>query len=52
MCSSDLPAPLVCFVLQCDVLIKLLVTLPRIWGGRWVRDVTRPDLPEGSGGLQ
>ena len=47
-----LPAPLVCFVLQCDVLIKLLVTLPRIWGGRWVRDVTRPDLPESSGGLQ
>ena len=36
-----LPAPLVCFVLQCDVLIKLAVTLPRIWGGRWIRDVTR-----------
>ena len=38
-----LPAPLVCFILQCDIVIKLLVSTPRIWGGKWVRDVTRQE---------
>ena len=38
-----LPAPLVCFILQCDILLKLLFSLPRIWGGKWVRDVTRSE---------
>lgn len=38
-----LPAPLVCFILQCDILLKLLFSLPRIWGGKWVRDVTRTE---------
>ena len=38
-----LPAPLVCFILQCDIVIKLLMSTPRIWGGKWVRDVTRQE---------
>lgn len=36
-----LPAPLVYLALRSDEIIKLLVGLPRIWGGRWIRDVTR-----------
>lgn len=35
------PAPAVYLVLRCDEIIKPLVGLPRIWGGRWIRDVTR-----------
>jgi len=36
-----LPAPVVYIVLRSDEIIKLLIGLPRIWSGRWIRDVTR-----------
>lgn len=36
-----LPAPLVYIVLRSDEIIKNIVGLPRIWGGKWIRDVTR-----------
>jgi len=36
-----LPAPVVYIVLRSDEIIKLIIGLPRIWGGRWIRDVTR-----------
>lgn len=39
----QLAAPLVYFLLQCDIPIKLLVALPRIWSGKWVKDVTRQE---------
>ena len=36
-----LPAPVVYVILRCDEIIKIAVGLPRIWGGNWIRDVTR-----------
>lgn len=36
-----LPPPVVYLILRSDEIIKILVALPRIWSGRWVRDVTR-----------
>ena len=33
--------PVVYLLLRSDEIIKICVALPRIWGGQWVRDVTR-----------
>ena len=33
--------PVVYLILRSDEIIKICVALPRIWSGRWVRDVTR-----------
>ena len=35
------PAPAVYIILKSDEIIKLIIGLPRIWGGKWIRDVTR-----------
>lgn len=36
-----LAPPVVYLVLRSDEFVKLFIGLPRIWSGRWVRDVTR-----------
>ena len=33
--------PVVYLILRSDEIIKICAALPRIWGGQWVRDVTR-----------
>ena len=37
------PVPAVFIILKCDELVKVLVTLPRLLRGKWVRDLTIPD---------
>jgi len=36
-----LAPPVVYLILRSDEIIKICVAIPRIWSGRWVRDVTR-----------
>ncbi len=35
------PAAVVFTLLKCDEVFKSIITLPRLLGGRWVRDVTK-----------